>query len=97
MRGKCRKGEHKVRLHREQFVGRAVPAKITSTKGGENMKQKRGISRYFLAMLLLLTIAVTASCGGGGGGGGDGGTPPAAGSTTGVWDSSTWDNATWGP
>ncbi len=34
------------------------------------MKQKRGYSRYLLAMLLLLTIAITASCGGGGGGGG---------------------------
>jgi hypothetical protein len=37
------------------------------------MKQKRGISRYLLAMLLLLSSVVIASCGGGGGGDGGGG------------------------
>ncbi|MFZ3089720.1 MAG: hypothetical protein WA240_03760 [Nitrospirota bacterium] len=59
------------------------------------MKQKRGISRYLLAMLLLLTIAITAGCGGGGGGG-DGGGPSAVGNCT--WDSSNWDSGcTWAP
>ncbi|MFZ3090191.1 MAG: DUF1566 domain-containing protein [Nitrospirota bacterium] len=47
------------------------------------MKQKRGYSRYLLAMLLLLTIAITASCGGGGGGGDGGGGAPSEGGGSG--------------
>ncbi len=62
------------------------------------MKQKRGISRYLLAMLLLLGIAITAgSCGGGGGGGGDGGGGASAPGTC-EWNVSTWESGcTWGP